>query len=168
MILVDWFAAAPFIVVATVFVVSVFAFRKSVQWRFTPRLLTRVASLPASVLSGFSLLFLIIVVTVCDTSYPAEYSPSRNAALRVTNSDWGGVGENSSISLWQKRGFRQQLIYWDSFMGVSPEDVTWLSDSEILVRTNDSTGRCTNAPGITVRCQLATVTTSASRPDPSR
>ncbi len=85
------------------------------------------------------------------------YSPDRKRALRVDYADSGALGGVTFVMLYSNHGLQSDVIFSQEGRTVRPENLRWISDSEILVPYSIYSPRyspqvCAGPARVKVRC----------------
>jgi hypothetical protein len=76
---------------------------------------------------------LLIAAAGCNSHSNPIYSPSKKLAVRITDSDGGATGGETSVDLYWAHGFREQSLYSGEWKSVKPSDIQWKSDTELTI-----------------------------------
>ena len=79
------------------------------------------------------LLLLVTRLSGCESVSSPIYSPSRRVAARVYDYDEGATGGGTQVKLFWAQGLRQANVFAGPWKAVEPQDVYWISDSELML-----------------------------------
>jgi len=89
------------------------------------------------------------------------YSPDRQRALRITDTDSGALGGFTNITLYSHHGLIGRNVFSGDWRAVEPRTVRWINDSQVVIRYDASyiyPPACNSASGVSVRCEPVTYT----------
>jgi len=106
---------------------------------------------PVVILAALALALQVLAAGCLSYSAPV-YSPSHSEAARVRTDDEGGLGGNSHVDVFRHHGLDSQEAYWGEWRSVGPEDIHWVSDTELKIEHDGPAYTCESMRSVKVTC----------------
>ena len=151
MLFIEWWIVRRFIILIMAIALCsgfIWAVRKKRKWIRIP--VTLLGS-PIVILAALALGLQVLALGCLTYSAPV-YSPNHEEAARVRTDDEGATGGNSHVDVFRHHGLVSQEVFWGQWKSVGPEDIHWISDSELEIRQDGPAYSCEGMPSIKVTC----------------
>lgn len=148
MIFIEWWLVWRF-AVSILLILGGLSFGTAAKQHIPPAL--RALSMPAGFV-GLLFLLLNIAAARCQIYSEPVYSPDGKSAARVRSSSVGGIPGGTEIELFTAHGLNSDSVFSGAWKAVAPEDIQWVSNSDLTVGYTGSKLSCKSTDAVNVRC----------------